>query len=550
MPAAQPHPGRLRSLGAAGAGCRSQRAASRLAQGSVAARPRRIASTDWSTSLAVVVALRPRCASAGALPVGAAHPAGPVALDRLDDLIGAGRRSEVDEDLLEDHVGWRWSRRVGQRVGRRRPGRGRNTARPGRRRRTGRAAAAPPRSRSRGPGGRTRYEVAGSADGLRRAASGQVGSPVQAMDARSLASSANTPQSVERVDAVLQVGHIQKSARWRRRQMADELAAAYKSKRLRRRTPAPGLPAGEINAQRGDRRQACWDVAGLGAHDGRLVRSASRAWERASTSMVSLTPAGTSTTEARPSPEEAQRCVDGGVSLQGQHPHRRRPVQAEASSTSHPTSLPWCRPAARPTVLAAWAPVTSPNDASSGRPREVLETRRRRLSSAIAAAGDEVLLKAFWSQPAASMSAQVAESRAPPMTNPEVAGPRRGDQRRLGRGDEPVDDLVRASPASGSGPRRRPAPCQDRSWDSPGRLFGRGGRIRAGRPRSGARGGRDDSAAELGGVDVLVQTSGAGSKQVVKEARCMPLLSPDRLRRRHRRWYRHWRQVRSRRCSR
>ena len=71
-----------------------------------------------------------------------------------------------------------------------------------------------------------------------------------------------------------------------------------------------------------------------------------------------------------------------------------------------------------PTVLAACAPVTKPTDAPPGRPSRSF-TQPPAARSAASAAGDINGLKAFWSQPTASMSAAVAAGVEPPITKPK-----------------------------------------------------------------------------------------------------------------------------------
>ena len=92
-------------------------------------------------------------------------------------------------------------------------------------------------------------------------------------------------------------------------------------------------------------------------------------------------------------------------------------------STSQPASAStaW-RAAARETVLAAWAPVTKPNDAPVGRPNSSF-SHPPVTSSTTAAAGEVTALKAGWSHAVVSTSAAVAASRAPPTTNPKYRGP-------------------------------------------------------------------------------------------------------------------------------
>ena len=93
--------------------------------------------------------------------------------------------------------------------------------------------------------------------------------------------------------------------------------------------------------------------------------------------------------------QEPQRGVDSGVSLlAGQHADGGAPTSPSSSTSQPARASTRCRPAARPTVLAACPPVTSPNDAGSGRPSRSF-SQTPAASSAMAAAGEEVLLNAF-----------------------------------------------------------------------------------------------------------------------------------------------------------
>ncbi len=73
-------------------------------------------------------------------------------------------------------------------------------------------------------------------------------------------------------------------------------------------------------------------------------------------------------------------------------------------------------------MLAPCPPVTNPNEASSGSPSRSF-SHPPATSSTTAAAGEVARLNAGWSHPTASMSAAVAASSAPPITNPKYRGP-------------------------------------------------------------------------------------------------------------------------------
>ena len=66
--------------------------------------------------------------------------------------------------------------------------------------------------------------------------------------------------------------------------------------------------------------------------------------------------------------------------------------------------------------------MTKPTDAVAGMPSSSF-SQAPTASSAAMAAGDMTALNAFWSQPDVRMSAAVAASREPPMTNPKYRGP-------------------------------------------------------------------------------------------------------------------------------
>ncbi|MCW2859740.1 MAG: hypothetical protein JWP48_1448 [Actinoallomurus sp.] len=66
--------------------------------------------------------------------------------------------------------------------------------------------------------------------------------------------------------------------------------------------------------------------------------------------------------------------------------------------------------------------MTKPTDADGGIPSSSFSQTPAAASAAMAA-GDVTALCAFWSQPAARMSAAVAAGNAPPMTNPKYRGP-------------------------------------------------------------------------------------------------------------------------------
>ncbi len=92
-------------------------------------------------------------------------------------------------------------------------------------------------------------------------------------------------------------------------------------------------------------------------------------------------------------------------------------------STSHPTSAStWWRAAARPTVLAPWAPVTNPTVTPAGRPSNSASPRPA-TSLAAVPEGAVTALNTVWSQPTASRSATSEASVEPPTTKPKYRGP-------------------------------------------------------------------------------------------------------------------------------
>ena len=151
---------------------------------------------------------------------------------------------------------------------------------------------------------------------------------------------------VGQLDAVDQVprcsGWRRPTARTRRRRAPSAPCRRARSQAARRSSQAPvfTLPAC---------RQTIVGPAGPAA--------STRA--RSPTSIAPLASAATGSTDAGAEAEQPQRPVDGGVPLAaGDHPDPRARRPGRPRSTSQPASAStWCRPAARPTVFAACAPV-------------------------------------------------------------------------------------------------------------------------------------------------------------------------------------------------
>ena len=156
---------------------------------------------------------------------------------------------------------------------------------------------------------------------------------------------------------------------------------------------------------------------GPGGPDDRTLR---RSW----TSMAPFGSAATGSTTRLPKPSSrSDRSMVACRSAPATTRTARRAEQAVLAR--HPIRPRPARDGARrpgPTVLAACAPVTKPTLAPAGSPSNSL-SQPPATSSAIAADGDVAALNATWSQPAAMMSAAVAEGSAPPMTKPKNRGP-------------------------------------------------------------------------------------------------------------------------------
>ena len=244
------------------------------------------------------------------------------------------------------------------------------------------------------------------------------------------------------------------TARTRRRRGPRRRAGARRSQALARSSHAPRV-----------------HVAGLEAHDRRPARPGSRALARALDVDGAVRVRGDRLDRVRAEPEQPERPVDRGVALLADdHPHARRsaqPVRLDVPAGASPGrdgARPRARPCSRPGRPSRSR--TTPPPAGRAAP----SASRRRPPRRPPPRASEVALKASWSQPVVSMSAQVAASSAPPTTKPKYLGPGRRDQRRLDRGDE-----LRRSRRPG----RRPPPAA-----------GRRGRLAAPRSHTGGATGR------------------------------------------------------------
>ena len=349
-----------------------------------------------------------------------------------------------------------------------------STGRPGRRRRPGPARAAPPRPRNPGP---VRDDSSTSRPGRCAVPSRQVGGGVG--DRRRVRGRVRA----EREPAV--VGHVQplvpvaaprsRPARCRR---SGAGCAGWPPPTARTRRPrAPSRRRSRTRSQAARRSSTGTgvDVARLHAR-----RSSARPPPAASTrarSAMSIAPlAG----PRRPAPRS--RCRGRAAAATGpswraarrrRRPRTRGAPASPSRSTSHPPRCEHPVPAAaRPTVLAACAPVTNPTDAVAGRPSSSL-SQPPATSSTDGRGRRERRVERHWSQPTASMSAAVAAGSEPPMTNPKKRGPAVRDQPGFDGSDAAGRYPARAAVGASRQRRRRDAaaapPDVDRPGDRPSR---------------------------------------------------------------------------------
>ena len=118
-------------------------------------------------------------------------------------------------------------------------------------------------------------------------------------------------------------------------------------------------------------------------------------------------------------PQQAQRPIDRRVALRvGDNPHRRSAQQSMLLDVPAGIGQHVVTSRGERHRICGLPPVTKPNDAWTGKPSSSF-SQPPATSSTTAAAGEVTALKAGWSHPVVRMSAAVAASSAPPITNPK-----------------------------------------------------------------------------------------------------------------------------------